>query len=297
MRLRMQIEMETRSTTTYDWPWTILEPRRTSWLFIALFYVAALAVSAAIVLLVFQNSQKWLWPAWWLQNATSGALDLTLSVNLLSFIILVVGILIGIGGMRARDLGVYWNRFPAGIFWTIVLLGIVFVIQWVGTTLSGARMAWNPVWTSDRWSEALGRWLNQLFGNTLFEEVVYPGFFLGQVAVLLGRRWNHRPWLRLAMALLISQSMFALAHLWINLSNQSSPWIYLAQFVSGLLFAALFLITQNLFLVMGVHTLINNPPPPWTEWQNGGVIAGVLLLLFVMATLWMTIWRRYCWRS
>jgi membrane protease YdiL (CAAX protease family) len=275
------------------WQLHIPQPRRTSWFFLAVFFTLALAMSAAIVFLVFRDPRRWLWPAWRLQTATHGALDLTLSANVLNLIVLVGGVLILIGGMRAKDLGLAWSRLPLGVLATMAVLIGLYIFQWIAFKVTGQTMGWNPAWNSADWPAAMGRWLNQLFGNTLFEEIVYRGFLLGQIYLLLGRKYESRPQPRLTLALLISQALFALSHVPINLANNASPWIFVAQFVSGLLFAGVYLLTRNLFFVMGVHTLVNGPPPPWSEWVNGGVVTGVAMLIAVIAALiWTLIARR-----
>jgi membrane protease YdiL (CAAX protease family) len=50
-------------------------------------------------------------------------------------------------------------------------------------------------------------------------------------------------------------------HAPINSLNSESPWMLLAQFVSGLLLAGVYLRTGNLFVAIGLHTLINDPAP------------------------------------
>lgn len=65
------------------------------------------------------------------------------------------------------------------------------------------------------------------------------------------------------MGLVLSQSIFALIHIPNRLLNgftllETLPNLFIV-FLLGVLFAMVYLITDNLFLAMGVHTLINMP--------------------------------------
>jgi membrane protease YdiL (CAAX protease family) len=106
----------------------------------------------------------------------------------------------------------------------------------------------------------LSDWLGQLFGN---------GFFL-------------------VIALLFSQGFFAFGHVIVNMKNPERQWLLTAQFVFGLLVAAVYLRTGNLLLAIGIDALINNPAPMLSNPLDGPGVTGTIVL--VGSLLWLCIW-------
>lgn len=84
--------------------------------------------------------------------------------------------------------------------------------------------------------------------------------------------------MQIALALVLSQLLFALFHVFFNLRQPQGQWLLLAQFVMGLAFAGIYLRTGNLFLAMGVHTLSNNVSPLLKEPFDGPGLGGGLIM-------------------
>ena len=95
-----------------------------------------------------------------------------------------------------------------------------------------------------------GELISQLFGNALFEEIVWRGFIFVQLFLLLKEREVRRALLK---ALLISQGLFALMHLPFQLIAWGSTWAtlsfwLLATGIVGVIFAVVYIKTGNLYL-------------------------------------------------
>ena len=96
------------------------------------------------------------------------------------------------------------------------------------------------------------------------EEVIYRGFLLPQVFLLLVARKSWDSSKALLVALLSSQAYFALNHLPAALLTYREEWLgatlYIIQvLLVGILFAAIYIRTGNLFVAIGLHALINFP--------------------------------------
>ena len=142
------------------------------------------------------------------------------------------------------------------------------------------------------WRFALSEWLGQLFGNCPFEEVLFRGFLLPQ-CLLLTKHWipESRRWKHLAIALLLSRGYFALCHVFFNLHQPEGQWLLIAQFVFGLLFAAIYLSTGNLFVAIGIHALVNNPAPLLKDPLPGPGVTGSIVLVGCLIWLCVLPWR------
>jgi membrane protease YdiL (CAAX protease family) len=238
-------------------------------------------------LLARNEPEKWFPPAAWLPRATHGLINGTLVQTVTMQLILIGGFLMGICRFRPRELGLDRAKLPAALILTALIWAANQIVLVFVLALSGQEIAVNPDWTSGGWTRAAGAWLGQLIGNTPLEEVVFRGFLVPQ-CLLFALSWM--PTARAAncvlLALLLSQSLFTVLHAFFNLHQPQGQWLLLAQFIMGLTFAGLYVRTGNLFLAMGLHTLINNPGPLLKEHLPGpglgGAIIGVGTLLAVV---------------
>jgi membrane protease YdiL (CAAX protease family) len=147
----------------------------------------------------------------------------------------------------------------------------------------------NPDWTIYGAGFMIGLLLTQILGNALFEEIAYRGFLFPQLYLRL-TSLRERPWKRFALALLISQAAFALSHIpnriYLGMSAGDIAVDLLMLVGWGVLYTLLYLRTDNLFLVVGVHALGNTPT---TLFATAPVLTGagasmLIYLLAVMAT-------------
>jgi membrane protease YdiL (CAAX protease family) len=263
------------------WPLRhIPAPRRASVLVVGGILVAYFALNCYWELLFAHNPETWFPLAIWLARTTDGLINVTLAVNVPNQLILIVVLLIGLCGFRPREMGLDLTKLPAAVvltvlFWLANQLVLVLVLL-----LISQPIVLNSEWTATGWTQAAGQWLGQLFGNTPLEEVVFRGFLLPQ-CLLLMLNWmpKARLGMKIAVALVLSQLLFVLFHVFFNLRQPQGQWLLLAQFVMGLAFAGVYLRTGNLFLAMGVHTLSNNVSPLIQEPFDGPGLGGGLIML------------------
>jgi len=129
-----------------------------------------------------------------------------------------------------------------------------------------------------------------LFGTALYEEVGYRGFLLVQFDMKMAHVTSNK-YFRLALALLFSQALFMLVHIPWKVVNEG--WtvniffdLIFSVFMNGLIYGVLYLRTENLFFVMGVHALGNAP----TSLFVSSLGASNLVILF--AIIWAVVWSK-----
>lgn len=224
-----------------------------------------------------------------LASATGGLFTGSLLANLMFIAVLVAVIILGAGRLRLYDVGLTGRNILPAAGYSLALWGIAQMIHVIAGLLTYGEIRPNPDWTIYGVGFMIGLVLTQIFGNALFEEIAYRGFLFPQLYLHLTRLRNH-PWKRFAVALLISQTAFALSHIPNRIYLGMTPTdiaIDLVMLVGwGILYTLLYLRTDNLFLVVGVHALGNTPTTlVATAPALTGVGASMLIyLLAVSAT-------------
>jgi hypothetical protein len=226
--------------------------------------------------------------------ATSGLVQPTLPASLLALALAGgLGILLA-ARLRPADVG--WRRRtlgPALAFTVAAWVGMQLLLI-VATLVVGGRLGLASIWSHPGPSATAGNLVAQLFGNALAEETVFRGFLLPQLVRKAEHRWG--PGRRALVAgVVVSQALFALVHVPSRLLQGFGPGALalnlVVLFVIGVLFAAVYLVTDNLFIVVGLHALID-APTPLVNAPHGIASALVLLLLLVLPFAWRPVARR-----
>ena len=223
------------------------------------------------------------------RSATSGPVTATLLVNLLNVAVVVVGLLLVAGGLRRRDLGLVRPNIPTAV---AVTVGLWVALQAVAAGVSLARtgtVGIDPGWRQAGIGATLGLLVTQLFGNALYEEVLFRTVLLDQMVLKLrDRRWGF------TLALVGSQLIFALLHLPNRLLRGYTLTGMVGGlgllFLMGLLFALVYHRTGNLLIAVGVHALNNAPTMVVATRLSGQFL--VTLLLVGLVTAWPVLRRR-----
>ena len=201
------------------------------------------------------------------------------------------------GGLRLRDLGLTSNLTRALLFTALLwaLTQPALAIWQIGTT---GQISWNSAWKEPGATFVLGELTSQLFGNALYEEIAFRGFVFVQLFLLLKER-NVRH--ALLKALLISQGFFALTHIPFQLLSWGSTWAelpfwLLATGIAGVIFAVIYIKTQNLFIAVGFHAVFNEPTqlfaPPIEPSQIPTTIVTFLGLALVLLPHIRRLWQK-----
>ena len=201
----------------------------------------------------------------------------------------IVGVLLWYEKLSLQDIGIAWGKLPvAMLFWVGIWL-LIQGIELVAGLLLRGHAEIDPAWSGGGLA-ITGLLVGHLFGTALYEEMAFRGFLLRQCLLSLHRWTKNRRVLSTALAILISQLAFTLLHV---------PWKLLTQgwsantmgelsgvLLTGIVYSLLYLRTDNLFLVMGVHALGNAP----TSSITPTIGTPNLLLLFIIA-IWI-LWPR-----
>jgi hypothetical protein len=248
-----------------------------------LVFVVIHAVLVTVVnLLLFANGTFHPLLAW-----TGGMVSGTLVVNAVLLVILMGGICLGFGRLRPYDVGWIPAHLRPGVLATLALWTAAQVIHLLAGWLAHGQVALAPPLGAGGGIVLLGLLVGQVFGNALFEELAYRGFLFPQLYLRIHGD-GRQPWLRFVLTLLISQTIFALVHipnrLYLGMTiSEIIPDLALLT-VWGVLFTLIYLRTDNLFLVVGIHALGNAPT---TLFATAPVLqgSGASLLIYALAAV------------
>jgi membrane protease YdiL (CAAX protease family) len=104
------------------------------------------------------------------------------------------------------------------------------------------------------------------------------------------KQFGDRPWVRLALALLISQGLFALSHIpnriYLGMKPNEIAVDLLMLLGWGTLYTIVYLRTDNLFIVVGIHALGNTPT---TLFRTAPILSGdgASILIYTLVMLYL----------
>ena len=250
-------------------------------------------------------------------SATHGIVSQTLCANMLMMAVNIGIVIVLIGRLRPRDIGLVptrralvWSIAAAGGLWACASLAIAFASMTRGEPVLFAS-SWT---TADRATTALGQLCGQVFGNALYEESLFRGFLLVQIGLLLARDTTASAHadppradppradpprgrvLRWTAAALVSQTFFAITHI----PNRLMKGTYASLgdvvtdqgtlVLAGLVYAVIYLGTRNLWLCVLLHALANAPTPllASSDGASAGsnvIVIGHVIVLVVAAVM------------
>lgn len=280
---------------------TLFTERFAGWKIICTVLVVHIIQSTAINMVVFPS--KMLLP---LQASTGGLLNSTLQANLISMLIVLPIIFVG-GRLRLNDLsltpllGVESTTLFKGFVWTCVALLLIHVAGLIAIACGFGSLSLNPEIANGPMSQpairALGFCFSQFAGNAFYEELLFRAFLIPQLLLGLASwkpMWSWRKcfW----VSLLLSQIIFSLQHIpnriyrgdYVDATAVVTDLTML--FFAGLLFAAVFLGTRNIYAAIGVHSIVNYPPTLF-EIPIGG-LQFVAYFVIIVAVGWNFLLRR-----
>jgi uncharacterized protein len=195
-----------------------------------------------------------------IQRETHGFVSMQLVLPLLA-LAPVACVVFGICKLRCSDIG--WNVrsiLPAvavtAMFWLASQIAFVVAPPDLNDAGDVEQIADGPV------AAALAPLFAQLLGNALVEETVFRGIVLPQI-YLKSAKFCPRL-VALVIALIGSLMAFTLSHAPVMLDGHFATWAELFHALLwtipfGLVLSITFVVTQNLFVSVGLHALWNSP--------------------------------------
>jgi membrane protease YdiL (CAAX protease family) len=179
------------------------------------------------------------------------------------------------------------RNVPVGLLYTLSIWGAAQAIHLVAGLFTYGAVSFQAGWSNPGFM--LGMVLTQIVGNALFEEIAYRGFLFPQLYLRIDRL-RDQPWKRFGLALLVSQGVFALSHIpnriYLGMKPGEITLDLLMLLGWGVLYTLIYLRTDNLFIVVGIHALGNAPTALFkTAPLLAGDGASILIYTLVIAVV------------
>jgi uncharacterized protein len=246
---------------------------------IILVLISDILLTIFIVFVVF--TKNWLDP---IEILTLGLINVTLIVNL--------G-LIGINGsiiffrneIKPKDVGLIKSKILTAIIIIAIIWGLIQLFNLIIMLIQIQTIQVNPSWEIDGIIPYLGDFVSQIFGNALYEEMIFRGFLISQFYILF-RKKVKSPKITLLLSLFVSQGLFALKHIPIRLLGGVMGVDLILNLLLllglGFVFAIIYLRTNNLFITIGIHSLYNVS----LSLFNVEGIFGLLIFTIILLVIW-----------
>lgn len=258
---------------------SIFEVKRTPLRFIVSLIFIHILFTLTVNLILFANGTLSV-----IAKSTEGWINETLAANLLGLLLEVVIFLGMIAKLSLSDLGLKKNTIWAGIIGTFLFWLAINIVDLGMSLLAHSNVSFNSDILSNS-NVVFGELLGQIFGNALLEEILFRGFLLVQIYLHLKKISNNTS--RIVYAMFISQSIFAAIHIpnriYSGLVGMDFVYDFIMLVILGIVFSLLYVLTQNLFLVIGVHSLMNVQFTLWdSSFTNTATLISVFSLVFLL---------------
>jgi len=226
-----------------------------------------------------------------IQDSTRGLIHRTLLLNIPLILVTVAGILLWYEKLRLQDIGIVFGKLPLAIVFGVSAWTIIQGTESIVGVLIKGRTGIIPDWRQNSLA-ILGLLIGHLFGTALWEEITFRGFLLKQCFLRLSGRTGNKALVTIS-SILVSQLVFMLFHIpWKLMNFESYPKMFgelAGILLTGIIYAILYLRTDNLFLVMIFHAL-GNASTPLTMPVIGTNNILLLFMILIMA-FWPLIGR------
>jgi membrane protease YdiL (CAAX protease family) len=263
--------------------------KQVSWKFLG-FVVLADYILVSLAILVFTTS--WLDPV---ERFTKGLVNATLMVNLVIIGLIGFALFVKPGPLRVGDAGLNFSNLKVGLLFTLGLWIIVQLIEAIFSLITTGQLSLTANWATFGATVIIGQVIGQLFGNALYEEVIYRGLVFPQLQLKFScfKWFSSKPGWSLVAALIASQVLFALRHIAVRLYEGTFGLELLLSLgivtLLGLFFALVYLRTKNLFVVIGIHSLYNAPAALFAGSDPSRLL--IVLLTCLLLLVWPHLWQ------
>ncbi len=190
-----------------------------------------------------------------------------------------------IGGLRSKDFALFSKKILPAVWFTIFAWAII----QLSPLAFGYELVVNTTWSEEGMlANKLSRFFTgQIFGNALYEELFFRAMLISQLAILFRKKCSNSK--SIIFAIICSQIIFSLMHIPHRIVNDipvdQMAGNLTALFIAGLLFVTLFSLSNNIFVVVGVHALANASPNIFEHCENQSGIFGIIVIFLLIFTV------------
>ncbi len=221
-------------------------------------------------------------------DITKGLIHPILLYDLIALVILCI-IIFGWGHLKPREVGVVRKALKPALlfflgFW-IVAQGCFAILSLIST----GTLEWNIAWEQN-WVAVIGLLIAHLFGTAVYEDLAFRGFMLPQLFLKFGGSPDNQTRRPIVYAILVSQIVFSLSHIPTLISAGAHSGFIIARLGAalflGIIMALLYMRSCNLFLIVGIHALIDTNTSLFNNIEDSVEHAVYAALMILVLIIW-----------
>jgi hypothetical protein len=225
-----------------------------------------------------------------ISDLTFGLFNETLIATLILIVIVIWGGIIRKGNQEWANIGVNNTEVKVACLITGILWIAMNLIElFIGFVVNG-KIIFNSIWAENGITVVIGYLIAQLFGVAIQEELLFRGYLFPQLTTKANSKWQDNPTLAVFVAIMAANIVFSLMHVPIQLYYANDfltiLWNLFILLGLGVFFTLIYLLTENLWIAIGVHALGNTPTLIVSPIISPNVI------LYVMVLILCLIWPR-----
>jgi membrane protease YdiL (CAAX protease family) len=200
-----------------------------------------------------------------IEERTDYLIQDSLVIYYIKISLIIILLILLLGRLKLKDIGLEKrNILPA----VVLIISIWLFYQIIGliyTFAVNGKVVFDDFILNNGWNVVLGQSIAQFFGCGPYEEIIYRVFFIVQIYLLISKKKEENQGKiskkALTISLISTQIFFALIHIpdriWENQPLEEYWMDMFSLFMYGVVFALLYLRTNNILIVAGIHALLN----------------------------------------
>lgn len=208
-----------------------------------------------------------------------------------TLILLIIVVWLGInvyGNQEWKNIGVNITDFKIGYIVTFLIWIVVNLLEFLIGLLINGTIILNPLWKKYGFTVMLGSFIAQIFGVAIQEELLFRRYLFPQLTKKMSNKWPNNPTLAIFLGIILANTMFSLMHLPIRIYSGndflSILWNLFILLGLGVFFTLVYLLTENIWIAIGVHALGNAPTLIFTPVISAKIL--LYLMILIICLIW-----------
>ncbi len=187
-----------------------------------------------------------------------------------------------------NDIGVNGASMKIGYITAFIIWVLINMFQLIIGLIVNGKVLLNPSWGEDGFTVMIGYLLSQVFGVAIQEELLFRGYLFPQLTKKMSRKYPENSTLAIFLGIILANTLFSLMHLPIRIYAGNDIFsIFFDLFVLlglGVLFTFIYILTENIWIAIGVHALGNATTLIFSQVISADIILYVIIL--ILCIIW-----------
>jgi len=226
-----------------------------------------------------------------ISDLTFGVVNETLVATLILMAIVVWGAIIRKGTQEWNTIGINNTDVKVGgVITGVIWVAVNLVELFIGLMVNG-KIIFNSIWAEKGVTVVIGYLIAQILGVAIQEELLFRGYLFPQLTTKARSKWPENTTLVVFVAIMAANILFSLMHVPIQLYYAydilTILWNLFILLGLGVFFTLTYVLTENLWIAIGVHALGNTPTLIFSPIISPNVVLYITVLILCVMWPWI----------